>query len=308
MTTLTKHNGTRQTGGRLQAGSTGSPRRGITHRMGDLRIATGLHLPGHDRIRLLPDPHDPRRVPELHGVQHPRRPDLDRDRELHGDFRRGPAVLECPGVTSQYVVTQHRPPDRHCPWPGPADAPGREVHAHPRRAAAAVPDGKCHRRPALVLDARLPDRHRQPVHRVGWAAPRRVLRQRAVGHPHHRPDQRLAAHGLHGPADLRRPADHPQPRLRGRQPGRRLTVPDFRSHHPAAAAPGPGPGPGGHRDRLLPGLRHRGRHHRTAARSTPPASSSTTSTSAPSPSRTSATPPHSPSFSSSSSPWSPSSR
>ena len=100
----------------------------------------------------------------------------------------------------------------------------------------------------------------------------------------------------------------PQPRLRGGQTGRRLTVPDLPQDHHAAAAPGPGPGPGRHRDRFLPGLRHRGRDHRRAARSTPPASSSTTSTSAPSPSRTSATDPPSPSFSSSSSPWWPSSR
>ena len=38
--------------------------------------------------------------------------------------------------------------------------------------------------------------------------------------------------------------------------------PDLLEHHDAAAAPGAGAGPGGHRDRLLPGLRHRGSDHR----------------------------------------------
>ncbi len=59
------------------------------------------------------------------------------------------------------------------------------------------------------------------------AAPRRVLRQRGVGHPHPGPDQHLAPHGLHRAADLRRPAGHPRPRLRGGRTGRRLTVPDL---------------------------------------------------------------------------------
>ena len=41
-------------------------------------------------------------------------------------------------------------------------------------------------------------------------------------------DQHLAAHGLHRAADLRRPADHPGPRLRGRRPGRRPPFQTFR--------------------------------------------------------------------------------
>ena len=53
----------------------------------------------------------------------------------------------------------------------------------------------------------------------------------------------------------------PDVRLRGRLPRRQHRVADVLADHPAAAAAGPGAGPGGHGDRLVPGLRHRGRDH-----------------------------------------------
>ena len=72
-------------------------------------------------------------------------------------------------VTVQYVGTEHRLPDRHRPRTGPADAPRRQVHAHPRRPAAALPGGQRDRRAAVVLDARLPDSASSTSSSTGWA-------------------------------------------------------------------------------------------------------------------------------------------
>ena len=117
-------------------------------------------------------------------------------------------------VTLQYVGPQHRLPDRM--------ALGLALLMHRVAKSTFV-------RGALLLPVPGGQRHRRPCSGSGcWTtrsasstqfiemdgpAPRRLLRQRAVGHPHHAFDQRLAAHGLHRAADLRRPAGHPEPPL-----------------------------------------------------------------------------------------------
>ncbi len=117
---------------------------------------------------------------------------------------------------------QHRPADGPGDRHRDADVPADQIDHGPRGDPAAVPGRERGRRAGLVLDARLPGRHREPVPRPGSGSTR--SRSSATPHwaiPTIAGDQRLAAHGLHGAAGVRRAADDPGVRLRGGRGGRR---------------------------------------------------------------------------------------
>ena len=80
-----------------------------------------------------------------------------------------------------------------------------------------------------------------------------------LGDPDDRLRQRLAAHGLHRAAGLRRSADDPELRVRGGVGRRQHRVELVLADHPAAAPADPRAGAGDHGDRLVPGVRHRRR-------------------------------------------------
>ena len=136
----------------------------------DLRIALLLHRPGHDRLRCLLPGADASAAstsasPSTASWAIPTWIGIDNYTAIFADDLFWNAMA----VTVQYVGTEHRLPDRHRARTGPADAQRRQVHAYPRRPAAALPGGERDRRAAVVLDARLPARHRQRDHQLDWA-------------------------------------------------------------------------------------------------------------------------------------------
>ena len=92
-----------------------------------------------------------------------------------------------------------------------ADAAAGQVDAHPRHDPAAVPDLQRDRRAWSGSGCWTTRSASSTSSSTGSGSTRiAVLRRRELGHPHHRRRQRVAAHGLHRAADLRRPADHPR--------------------------------------------------------------------------------------------------
>ena len=204
---------------------------------GDLGMALLFIAPatiGFLASLLVPD--DPWLLLQPDQVQPPRDPALHRLRQLRQD-RPGQAVLECAGGHARVCLAQHRVPDpARCRDCG-VDAAADQVHGHPRHDPAAVPDLQRHRRPGVVLAAGLPDRHRQRLHRAGSGCDKiPFFGDAQLGDPHHRRRERLAPHGLHRPAGLRRAADHPRLRLRGGVHRRQHRVALVLADHPAAAA------------------------------------------------------------------------
>ena len=214
-----------------------------------------LLLPA-DRARLLQQLH--RQGAAAEGVR------LDRVAELPRHARRRRLLQRVEGH-ALLRRRQHRVPDdlRGRDRLDPRQALGLAPHAH--RRDDAVPDVERGGRAAVPLDPRLPARCRQRLPRVGRHRRQAVPQLAGVGDPVDRDDQRLAPHGLHGAAAVRRPADDPERREGGRAHRRVRRDPAVLPRHAAAAAARARGGAGDHRDRLVPDLRHRRRHDRGRA-------------------------------------------